>query len=207
MDEKETLFWTMVRNFEELALERYEQTVHELASPEKRQFVQDLHDLAPDNELLNRSELNSSVQELLSLAKGNDRKQTLILQGLILERLGEAIYEAVAHSPHLSLATQALAARGQAISASILASAPRLISQELETGEPLFMEFVTTSKGVLSHLDALGEGIDHIFSDRFEMKFSDVMGKFGSDLIQSCLGLGFNRRKLICHMTGAWMGL
>lgn len=197
----------MVRNFEELALERYEQSAPELASPQKRQFVRDLNELAPDNAPLHRSELNDSVQELLFLAKGKGRKETLILQGLILERLGEAIYEAVSQSANLSPATQELAARGQALSARILESAPALISQELGTGEALFNDFVATSKSVLGHLDALGEGIDTIFSDRFEMKFSDVMGKFGSDLIQTCMGLGFNRRKLICHMTGAWMGL
>lgn len=207
MDEKEALFWTMFRNFEDVALERYEHTAQELASPAKREFVRELHDVAPSDEPLAQSELAEAVRALLALGKGKDRKATLIIQGLILERLGEVIYRAISENEHFSAKTRELAARGKALSEEIVRTAPRLVSEGYGTGDPLFLQFAATSKPILSQLDVLGEGIDRVFSERFQMKFSEVLGKFGADLIQTCLALGINRRKLMCHMTGALMGL
>ena len=36
--------------------------------------------------------------------------------------------------------------------------------------------------------------------------FSELIGEFTAELLPACVSLGMNRRKLICHLAGVFMG-
>ena len=55
------------------------------------------------------SPLGQPIQELLQAADGADSTATLIVQGMVLERLGQIIYKALSAQQTVSDATRALA--------------------------------------------------------------------------------------------------
>jgi hypothetical protein len=204
-DETEALLLAILRRFEALALAKYEAHAPALAGPEKRAFVAALGARAPGPAPLGRSELASAVEDLLAHADLPDAASTLLVQGLVLERLGHEIYGALVRSPRASPALAALAREGRAAAAETLAALPALLAREIGSGETLFTAFVARTGEVLRRLDALGEEIDRAFGARFELRFADILGGFVAEMIPASVALGMSRRKVVCHLAGALM--
>jgi len=39
------------------------------------------------------------------------------------------------------------------------------------------------------------------------LTFSELLGEFTAELLPACVALGVNRRKLVCHLAGVFMGM
>src|SRR5262249_40900642 len=92
VDPTELLLWAFMRKFERLALECYALHAPALATVEKRRFVARLDALETDEAALAASPLAAAADELLARARSTDAVSVLIVQGLVLEHLGQAIY-------------------------------------------------------------------------------------------------------------------
>jgi hypothetical protein len=207
VDRAELLLWALMRRFERLALERYAAHSPTLATPEKRSFVARLDALPADEQALSASELGRPVEELLVHARSADEVATLIVQGLVLEQLGRAIYRVAEGTDRANDATRALAAQGGIASASVTAATSARVAECVGTGEKLYAVFAERSHDVIAALDALAEPVDRVFGERFGLRFADVMGEFAAELITACTALGMQRRKIVAHLAGACMGI
>jgi hypothetical protein len=207
IDRSELLLWAILRNFESLALRQYELYVPTLAGEEKRALVALLSSQVPSDEVLDEAELAVPVNDLVAGATGSDAVHTLIVQGLLLELLGQTIYQSFGQSELVSSSTRTLCADGLAASQTISKKIPALIAEEIGTGESLFQTLMIVSRPVLRQLDTLGVGLDQHFSARFGICFADLMGEFAADFIPACTELGLDRRKLVGFLTGALMGV
>lgn len=203
----EDLFWEILRAFEDLALKQYQSQMPSLATAAKRDLVERLRQRAPETQTLEASEIAAPVRELLAEAKQPDEVHTLIVQGLILENLAQAIYGTVDQNPKVSEETRHLAAAGHAASMSVTEQIPTLLSAKFGDSDKLFDEFAQRSHEILMRLDALGEGVDALFGEAFSLHFKDIAGAFVARLIPICSGMGMVRRKVVSHLAGAFMGL
>ncbi len=203
----EPLFWALMLKFEGLALERYSAHTPRLATDEKRSFVASLHALETDEASLAASVLAPPVEELVARARSTNAVSALIVQGLVLEHLGQAIYRVAAETERASPASRALAAAGCAASRSVTTEASAEIAAHVGTADRLYAVFADTSEHVLAALDALAEPVDEVFGERFGLRFADVMGEFAAGLVTACTALGMQRRKVVAHLAGACMGL
>jgi hypothetical protein len=131
----------------------------------------------------------------------------LIVQGFVLERLGQIIYKLLSTHAAVSQNTRALAANGWKACSSVIELATQQISRQIGEGDRLFQALCDSADGVLKGLDGLGEGVDRMFGARFGLTFSEVLGEFTAELLPACVALGVNRRKLVCHLAGVFMGL
>jgi len=207
IDRSELLLWAILGSFESLALRQYELNVPLLATMEKRALVDLLTSRVSSSEVLEETELASPIKELVASATGSDAVHTLIVQGLLLELLGQTIYKSFGENELVSAATCALCADGLTASLAITEKVPKLITEKIGTGEDLFQALMTVSRPVLRHLDTLGEGLDQHFCERFSISFADLMGEFAAEFIPACAELGLERRKLVGYLTGALMGV
>lgn len=209
LDQQEALFWTILRQFEAQALTHYDDHVDGLSGPDKRGFVARLVELSPDDRPLHESALAEPMHRLLESADAvDDRGGALVVQGLVLERVRRTVYERVAASAGATAETRALAAEGAEISAAIAEAAPaRYAAWCGDADEAPFRRFAAASDEVLHRLDAVGEGVDAIFGERFGLRFADVVGDFVADLVPRCAALGMERRKVMSHLAAALMGI
>jgi hypothetical protein len=196
-----------MHKFERLALERYAAHTPALATVEKRRFVARVDALEIDEAPLAVSVLAAPVDALLARARSTDAVSVLIVQGLVLEHLGQAIYRVAEESERASPATRALAAAGRAASLSVTTVASAEIAARVGTHERLYAAFVETSEEVMAALDPLAEPVDEVFGEQFGLRFADVLGEFAAGLITACTELGMQRRKVVAHLAGACMGL
>lgn len=203
----EDLFWEVLRAFEDLALRQYQSQVPVLATAAKRDLALRLAERVPGTATLDSSEIAGPVRDLLAEAKQPDEVHTLIVQGLILENLAQAIYGTVDQNPKVSEESRQLAAVGHAASMSVTLQVPVLLSAKFPDSDKLFDEFAQRSHEILLRLDALGEGVDHLFGEPFSIHFKDVAGAFVARLIPICNGMGMVRRKVVSHLAGSFMGL
>jgi hypothetical protein len=203
----ENLFWEILRAFEDLALRQYESHVPALATRAKRDFVERLALRAPGLQTLEASEIAAPVHDLLAEAEKADEVHTLIVQGLILENLAQAIYGTADQNPMVEEESRHLASLGHAASMSVTEQIPALLPARFEDSERLFQEFAERSHEILTRLDALGEGVDRLFGEVFSIHFKDIAGAFVARLIPICSGMGMVRRKVVSHLAGAFMGL
>jgi len=206
-DHDELLLWRILGKLEALALHKYESLLPQLATPEKKAVVSQLLEAAPDDTELEASALREPVRELLAAADSPVPTDALIVQGFILERLGQIIYKLLSTHAGVSPTTQSLAQRGWQACTSVIDLATQQISRQVGEGDRLFQALCGAADGVLRRLDGLGEGVDHIFGARFGLTFSEVLGEFTAELLPACVALGVNRRKLVCHLAGVFMGL
>jgi hypothetical protein len=204
-DRDERLIWRMLGRLETLALRKYESIIPLLATPGKKAMV---HVLAavPDGGDAESTPLDEPVDELLSAASSNDRTYTLFVQGFVLERLGQVIYKKLAEHPAVSNSTRAAAEMGGAACTAIIGRATDLIRQAVGDGEAVFERFCIAADSVLRRLDGLGTGVDTLFGCRFGLTFTELIGEFTAELLPACTDLGMNRRKLVCHLAGVFMG-
>jgi hypothetical protein len=207
VDGTELLLWVLMHKFERLALERYTAHAPALATAEKRSFVTRLDAFATDETALAASALATPVDELLAHARSTDTVSALIVQGLVLEHLGQAIYSVAKDAGRVSRTSHVLAAAGLAASVAVTTEASAQIAERVGTHERLYPVFAEVSQEVIAALDALAEPVDEIFGDRFGLRFADVMGEFAAGLISACTALGMQRRKVVGHLAGACMGL
>ncbi len=207
INKSELLLWTILRNFELLALKQYEKNVAILATDEKRELVDLLNSQAPSDEALDETSLTQSIRNLLNSATGPDEIHTLIIQGLLLETLGRTIYQIFENNKVLSLTTRSLCSKGLRAGGTVKTKICKLIIERMGIGEQLFQTFATVSRPVIMQLDALGERMDCHFNERFGVSFADLMGEFVAELIPLCVELGVERRKIVGHLTGVLMGI
>ena len=207
VDGTELLLWALMHKFERLALERYMTHAKALATAEKRRFVARLDALETDEAPLAASVLAAPVEEIFARARTTDAVSVLIVQGLVLEHLGQAIYRVAKDTERASPASRVLAAAGGAASVSVTTEASAEIAQRVGTHERLYPVFAEVSEEVLAALDALAEPVDEVFGERFGLRFADVLGEFAAGLITACTALGMQRRKVVAHLAGACMGL
>lgn len=201
----EVLLWTLLRRFEEDTLERYRKYVPELATAEKLELIEQL---APhtDDGALEASELAAPLSGVLEAAACHDAEATLWVQGVVLELLGRNIYSAAGQAQNLSDAGRGLAAKGREACSRLIGESRRLTGERVGTGEAALVSFTGSSHDVLACLDELSDPVDRIFGDRIEVRFAELMGEFTADLLEVCVGLGMERRKVIGHLASASMG-
>jgi len=207
VERAELILWALMEKFERLAIDRYARFAPRLATDEKRRFCARLDALVVDPEPLATSELAGPVEELLARARSADEIATLIVQGLVLENLGQAIYRVAAHTERASAVSRDVAEEGRAACASVTVVAAARIAELVGTHERLYASFADGSYDVLGALDALAEPVDLVFGERYGLRFADVLGEFAADLITTCTALGLQRRKVVAHLAGACMGL
>jgi len=207
VDPTELLLWAFMRKFERLALECYALHAPALATVEKRRFVARLDALETDEAALAASVLAAPADELLARARSTDAVSALIVQGLVLEHLGQAIYRVADDVQRVGVPSRALAADGRTASLSVTREATAEIALRLGDPERLYPVFVDASQDVLAALDALADPVDEIFGERYGLRFADVLGEFAADLVIACTDLGMPRRKVVAHLAGACMGL
>ncbi len=205
MDATELLLWTVMKQFESLAVERYRDTAPQLASAKKHELLAALRLVAADESALASTNLAQPVKSLMEAAHGKSEADTLLVQGLLLEPLGRAIYRAAGGAKDLSAEGAALASLGAAASDEVCQAVPLLIEASLGTGEKLFASFAGSTRPILSQLDVMGELLDAHFGDRLQLRFADLLGEVAGELLPACAGLGMNRRKVVCHLTSALM--
>jgi hypothetical protein len=207
VDGTELLLWAVMHKFERLALECYTAHAEGLATVEKRRFVARLDALKTNEAPLAASVLAAPVEEILARSRSTDPVSALIVQGLVLEHLGQAIYRVARDTERATSASRVLAAAGRAASVSVTTQASAEIAQRVGTHERLYPVFAELSQEVMAALDALAEPVDEVFGERFGLHFADVLGEFAAGLITACTALGMQRRKVVAHLAGACMGL
>jgi hypothetical protein len=196
-----------MRRFESPALARYRSHAPMLATEEKARFVAELLAIEQCDELLAAQGLAAPTETLLARAGGSDEASTLLVEGLVLERLRHSIYRLAAGADRAGEESRALAEAGRRASGAVSAVAAQRIAISLGTGEALFAVFAPKSNAVIGALDAMAEPVDRTFGERFGLRFAEVMGEFTADLIVACTELGMQRRKVVGHLTSACMGL
>lgn len=201
----ERVLWSMMRSFETVALKAYETHAPALASDEKRAFVARLTAAASDDAALRATPLAAPVSDLLGAAKGDGVASTLLVQGLLLEQLGRVIYERALDVQGVSAESRSLAEQGKAAAEKAVDLVPDLVEKHVGRGDKLFDAFVQASAPVLQRLDSLGEAVDAVFAEPFDIRFADLMGDVTAEVLPVCTALGVERRKLIIHFTGALM--
>jgi hypothetical protein len=207
INKSELLLWTILRNFELLALKQYEKFAGILVTNEKRELVELLNSQAPSDEALEETSLTQPISNLLKSATGPDETHTLIIQGLLLETLGRTIYQLFENNNVLSSSTRSLCATGLRAGGSVKNKIKKLIAEKAGIGEQLFQTFIIISRPVILQLEALGERMDSHFNERFGVSFADLMGEFVAELIPLCVELGVDRRKIVGHLTAVLMGI
>ena len=201
----ERLLWTVLRKLEDLALDRYERFVPALATPAKRTLVGRLRDEVPTDEALEGQELEGPVRDLCSAASTDSALAILCVQGLTLERLGQALYTRLATSPGAGPLSRHLAdLGGEAAGASIALAIAEL--QRHASTDDLLAAYCAATRPVLACFDALGDSGDRVLGPHFGLRFIDVLADVATELIDDCVHLGMDRRKLVCHLTAAFMG-
>lgn len=207
-DAGERLLWTLMRRFETLALDRYRTHALDLATPAKCDFVATIVALDAADADLAACDLARPTDALLAAARSPDEAATLIVQGIVLERLGQAIYGIVAATERaVGEASRGLARAGRAASESVTARVADRLAARVGAGDALWTAFAGASHDVLAALDGLADPVDRVFGDRFGLHFADLMGEFTADLVEASTALGMPRRKVVAHLAGAAMGL
>ena len=209
-DADELLLWALMARFERLALDRYVALAPALADAgagAKRAWVARLDALPTDAAALAASPLAPPTDALLARAQSADETAVLLVQGLVLEHLGQAIYRVAEGTERASDASRSLARDGLAASRAVTAAAARRTADAVGSGEDLYRTFTDHTHEVLGALDALADPVDAVFGARFGLRFADVMGEFVADLVAAGTALGMQRRKIVAHLAGACMGL
>jgi hypothetical protein len=196
-----------MRRFETLAVDRYTTHAPALLLDAKQRFVGTLAADEAAAGSLAGSPLDRPTDALLARAQSPDEASTLLVQGLVLEILAQAIYRLVAGKDGVSDVSRTRAAAGLAASEAVGAIAAVRIAELIGTGDPLYVRFAAVTYDVLGALDGLADPVDRVFGERFGLRFADVMGEFSADLISTCTALGMQRRKVVAQLAGAAMGI
>jgi hypothetical protein len=201
----ERLLWTVLRRLEALALEQYERFVPALATPAKRLVLDRLRAEVPTDAALTGEELDGPVRELCAAASTDSALATLCVQGLTLERLGQVIYTRLTTSPGAGALSRQLGDVGSESARGSIELALAELQRRAST-EDLLAAYCTATGPVLACFDTVGAAGDRALGDHFGLNFVDVLADVATELIDNCVHIGMNRRKLVCHLTAAFMG-
>jgi len=207
-DPDEVLLWTIMRMFEVQASAQYHAYTPELASP-KNGVGPALLSIAGDDVLLEQSILGPPMAALLeSAGEARDELAVLVIQGLVLERVRQIVYATVADLDEISERSKSIAGGLAQVSAEVIErTQPRFAAACASSGQKPFSLFAEVSDDVLHKLDAVGEGVDEIFGERFGLRFPDIVGDFVAGLVPVCVKFGMERRNVMAHLAGALMGI
>lgn len=200
---RERQLWTMMRAVEAKAAALYQRHAAELATADKQAVLASLEGLGSPLQELQGTPLHAPLSDLLGVF-GDTRSFTLFVNGLVLEQLGATIYGRIAHSSAISPEGRELAQRAEKISIATRDTAVRCIASSVATAN-VFNIFAGETSEVLTRLDGFGEVVDASLGEAFDIRFADVLGDLTSELLPICIDLGMVRRKLIVHLTSAFM--
>jgi hypothetical protein len=207
LDRSEALLWTILAQFESLAVAQYGASVPALLTPEKARVFDLLRTRVAGSDDLTGSRLEFPIAALLASVTSTDPAHVLIAQGLFLEFIGQAIYDRFGGNDLTSTTTRELCECGSRASARARDIVPSLLRAQIGSGDVLLQAIMTASAPMLRLLDDLGEGIDAYFFDRFGVSFADLMGDVAAELIAVCADLDIDRRKFVAFLTSALMGI
>ncbi len=207
LDATEAVLWTILDRFETLAATQYAVSAPALLSPAKAAVVALLQTQPRVRDALAGTRLAEPVSALVASATSGREAHVLIAQGLLLELIGEAIYRTFADNAEASPRTRELCRVGLQASGHARSSIPDLLRSRVGVGDVLLAAIMVEADALLRSLDALGEGIDEVFAERFQVGFADLMGDVAAELISLCIDLDVDRRKLVSFLTGALMGV
>lgn len=200
---REQQLWTMMRAVEAKAAALYQRHASELATQDKQAVLGTLEKLGAPMQELQGTPLFDPLSKLLSVF-GDTKSFTLFVNGLVLEQLGATIYGRIADNAAISPEGRAFARHAEKVSIATRDTAARSIASSV-TGAHVFDTFASETGEVLTRLDGLGEVIDASLGEAFDIRFADVLGDLTSELLPICIELGMVRRKLIMHLTSAFM--
>lgn len=202
----ELLLWTTLRTVEGQTLGRYQTQAPDLLTPAKSQAVQAITALGQG--ALVETSLAEAVPALLDAAEGQGAEEdALWIQGLLLEHLGITLYTALGQGQRLSPEGTLAAAQGAQASEDVAALATAALRARYPEPKARFQAFIRHTRPVFARLDTLGEAIDDSFAEPMDLCFADLMGDFVADLLPRCTEeLGFERRKVMMHLSAAMMG-
>lgn len=205
--EAQALFWAMLDAVEGHTVARYAAAAPELLTPAKVAAREAVASQAAGASLAG-TPLEGAVASLLSVASGDGSLvDALLLQGLVLERLGVTIYRTFGEVGGLAGDGAEVTARAGQASEEVSALATAKLRAGIPDADDRFDAFAGRTDAVFVRLDALGEALDAAFAGPFGLHFEDVMGEFVTDLLPACTdGLGLQRREVIVHLTHALMG-
>ena len=202
MTERELSLWALMYRFEHLALELYRNHAPELVSEQKQALVAQLRSLGADTATLD-SRVNASAVALLESAQGSTMEHTLMVQGLLLEPFAQIVYRTLAARDGIT--QRALCGVGSDASRRVSMALPLEIRRHVGEGEGLFRIFARTTRPLLQRFDPLGEAIDVVYGSSYGLVFAELVGELSSELLPFCTSLGMERRKVVSHITSAFM--
>ena len=203
---EERLLLAVVVRFESEGLANYRSHAPNLETEPKRRLIADLGALAAGADELAGSALAAPVAALLAAAESSDTTETLCVQGMVLETLGHTIYAAAAGADGVSQQAGQLARRAMPLCREVTGLAVAAFGAEIKESDSRFAEFSGATHDVLAALDAMAEPVDAVFGERFDIRFSELVGDFTADLVSVCGDLEMPRRKILAHLAGASMG-
>jgi len=195
-----------IAGFERVAASLYGRLAPELLTPAKQALLAGFAARADVPCLDGYPELLAARDGLVAVANGPAIRDVLLVQGLILEPLASIVYRTLSEQSGVSDAGRTLAALGTASAVSVERSLRLLIENHVGRGDQLFRAFVTVTRPVLGRLDTFGEAVDEVFGEAFGLRFADVVGELGGELLPVMTGLGVERRKLVVHLAQSLMG-
>jgi len=207
-DADEVLLWTIMRMFEVQASAQYHAHTPELA-PLKDGVGPALLSIAGEDRLLEQSMLGPPMKQLLASAgeAGGD-VAVLVVQGLVLERVRQIVYDTLTKLDDFSERSRSIAQGLGQVSADVIGrTIPLFAAACAASAQKPFSLFAEASDDVLHKLDAVGEGVDEIFGERFGLRFPDIIGDFVAGLVPVCVKFGMERRNVMAHLAGALMGI
>lgn len=192
-----------MRAVEAKAAALYQQRAPELATADKQVVLTALEKLGAPLPELQGTPLLDPLTGLLD-AFSDTRSFALFVNGLVLEQLGAALYGRLADNEAISPEGRALARHAEQVSIATRDTAAQCISSGVAATQ-VFDTFASETGEVLKRLDAFGEVVDATLGEAFDVRFADVLGDLTSELLPICIELGMVRRKLIMHLTSAFM--
>lgn len=200
---RERQLWTMMRAVEAKAATLYQRHASELATEAKQSVLSSLEKLGAPLQELEGTQLIEPLTNLLG-AFGDSKSFALFVNGLVLEQLAATIYGRIADNAAISPEGRVLARHAEKVSIATRDVAASCIASSVAVAD-VFDTFASETSEVLTRLDGLGEVIDARLGEAFDIRFADVLGDLTSELLPICIDLGMVRRKLIMHLTSAFM--
>lgn len=200
---RERQLWTVMRAVEAKTATLYQRHAVELATADKQAVLASLERLGSPLQELQGTPLLDPLTNLLGVF-GDTQSFALFVNGLVLEQLGATIYGRVADNGAISPEGRALARHAETVSIATRDAAAGCIASSVAAAE-VFDTFASETGEVLKLLDGLGEVVDASLGEAFDIRFADVLGDLTSELLPICIDLGMARRKLIVHLTSAFM--
>lgn len=194
-----------MRQLEDLAVRQYKKYIPELDPVKKQRFLRNIESKFPSQENSSSERLSSAIGQLVQTATKNSRLDTLLLQGLSLELLGQAIYKAIINTASLSEDSRQLAEEADGASQEILDQVLSILRKDGLVGDSLFKSFISATQDVFGQLDSMGSLIDQTFSGQSQLTFDEVLADAVTELLKHGTELGMDRKKLLRQLTSALM--